>query len=106
MLHKKYVTLTLHDIFSLPKIDHFESYHLEIICMLLLFAIGKAEEIIMNNFKIQIFFKKCSLSYIELTLHIFLCSFLHYFLKIFLWEGSSAKKTTLHRSTYKISILI
>ena len=43
------------DIFSLPKIDHFKRSQLEIIYMGLLFAICKAGEIIISNFKIHFF---------------------------------------------------
>ena len=48
MLRKKYVTLTLHDISSLPKINHRE---LEIICTVLLLELGKAGEIIISHLK-------------------------------------------------------
>ena len=51
MLHKKYLTLTLHDISSLPKINHFRGRVLEIICTVLLLELGKAGEIIISHLK-------------------------------------------------------
>ena len=50
MLRKKYVTLTLHDISSLPKINNFKSRELEIICTVLLLKLGKAGERIISHF--------------------------------------------------------
>ena len=55
MLRKKYVTLTLHDISSLPKINHFRGRELEIICMVLLLELGKAREIIISHLKKKVF---------------------------------------------------
>ena len=63
----------MHYIITLTKIDHFESSQFEINCMVLLFAIVKTGEIIINNYNIQIFILKVFITVYLVNVMDFLC---------------------------------